>query len=326
MGQVLKNSDLVNKISPVFELGLIGYPLGHSFSPRLHLAALEAAGLRGYYRLYPISPDQDQSDLKLRKLIERIVSGKITGLNVTIPFKQKVIGLLDRLTDVAAQIEAVNTIFIENGCLTGENTDVPGFLVDVTNCVSGIDTQADVRVDGLPDLVMVLGAGGSARAVVYALARRGKRIILVSRRKEQADRLIDSLISSSGLFKSEPFPETVTFSHLDKAIGKLQDQEVLIVNTTPVGMWPDVNDCPWPEHLAIPTKAMVYDLIYNPRETLLMKQAMNAGLPAWNGLGMLVEQAALAFERWTGINNSAPKMWEALNHYVDKPLNDGLKR
>ncbi len=310
-------------MASVYQFGLLGYPVGHSLSPLLHRAALQAAGLDGNYCLYSIPPDQDDLDVHLRNLLGRVLSGEISGLNVTIPYKQKVIAYLDLLTPVATQIEAVNTIFLENGHLVGDNTDVPGFLVDVTTRVSRIDEYAGSKTGSLPDMALILGAGGSARAIVYALASMGKHIILMSRQLEQAQRIIVSLKKKAPrVFQSEPLPATLTPSNLDKVIAKLLDHDMLIVNTTPVGMWPDVNSSPWPESVRFPARAGVYDLIYNPRETVLMKQAMHAGLPAWNGLGMLIEQAALSFTRWTGIVSAGPAMWQAVNDFdsVQNPV------
>ena len=305
-------------MAPVYEFGLIGCPLGHSLSPQLHRAALKAVGMNGEYRLYSIPPDHNDSDHSLKYLIRRILTGEITGLNITIPYKQKVIGYLDRLTPIADQVEAVNTIYLENGQLVGDNTDVPGFLKDVKAKVAWKNGDSEAMVDRLPDTALVLGAGGSARAIVYALATQGKRIYLVSRRIEQADMIVESLKKKApGIFISKPVTEAMSLSEMYRLIEGFHNQEILLVNTTPVGMWPDINHSPWPETVDFPAHALVYDLIYNPCETMLMRQAINSGLRAWNGMGMLVEQAALAFARWTGIQSSGTVMWESLQ-YMDQ--------
>ena len=114
----------------MIQLGLIGYPLGHSLSPKIHAAALESCGLQGDYSLFPIHPDDQQG---LKELLARVRSGEITGLNVTIPHKQSVIPLLDDLTQTAKAIGAVNTISMQNGKLIGDNTDAPGFFADLKN-------------------------------------------------------------------------------------------------------------------------------------------------------------------------------------------------
>jgi shikimate dehydrogenase len=256
----------------MMHLGLIGYPLGHSLSPKIHSAALEACGLQGEYSLFPIAPDDMQG---LKDLLALVRRGEIHGLNVTIPHKQNVIPLLDDLTPSAQSIGAVNTISMRDGKLMGDNTDAPGFLADLKNFLT-TETRGHRGKNAL-----VLGAGGSARAVVYALVHDGWNVTLSARRPEQAQQLasIYQLPITTDL-------RPLTFDFL--------------VNTTPVGMSPNVDASPWPTDILFPPNAAVYDLVYNPRETKLVRDARVAGLPARTGLGMLIEQAALAFEIWTG--------------------------
>jgi shikimate dehydrogenase len=274
----------------IFHLGLIGYPLAHSLSPKIHRAALTACGLQGDYSLFPISPE-DQPGLK--DLLARVRSGESTGLNVTIPHKQTVIPLLDELTPTAKAIGAVNTIFLKDGKLTGDNTDAPGFLADLRRFLSpettentdNIQKNSVISVSSVVNKsALVFGAGGSARAVVFALTTDGWSVTITTRRPEQARELI------------------AQFPMIDHPITNLQSQISnlsLIVNTTPVGMHPGIQNSPWPAGLPFPPNAAVYDLVYNPRETKLVKDALAAGLPATTGLGMLIEQAALSFEIWT---------------------------
>lgn len=265
----------------MIHLGLIGYPLGHSLSPKIHGAALKACGLQGDYSLFPIRPDDKQG---LKDLLERVRSGEITGLNVTIPHKQNVIELMDELTPTAQSIGAVNTIYLHNNKLIGDNTDAPGFLSDLNQFIGSRELGTENRKSAV-----VLGAGGSARAIVYALANDDWSITIASRRLQQAQEL-------SSKFKNTNAIE-LNFQTIQPANFQL------IVNTTPLGMAPDTNQSPWPENLSFPN-AMIYDLIYNPRETKLVKDARAQGLSATTGLGMLIEQAALAFEIWTGNNSS----------------------
>jgi shikimate dehydrogenase len=150
-----------------FKLGLIGYPLSHSLSPQIHTAALQSRGLKGDYSLFPIHPEDKQG---LEDLLSRIRSGEIHGLNVTIPHKQNVIPFLDELTDTAGSIGAVNTIYLRNDKLIGDNTDAPGFLADLKLLI-------DSAVFNFQPSALVLGAGGSARAVVYALVIGGWKVI-----------------------------------------------------------------------------------------------------------------------------------------------------
>jgi shikimate dehydrogenase len=271
----------------MIQLGLIGYPLGHSLSPKIHAAALKASGLQGDYSLFPIHPDDKQG---LKDLLARVRAGEIQGLNVTIPHKQNVIEFMDELTPTANAIGAVNTIYMRGDKLIGDNTDAPGFLSDLKRVIGN-------RELGIGKSAIVLGAGGSARAVVYALANDGWNVTIAARRIEQAHQLADS-------FSTHHFPLT-TF-----ALQPLTFD--LIVNTTPLGMTPNTESSPLPENLSLPANAFVYDLVYNPRETKLVRDARAQGLYASTGLGMLIEQAALAFEKWTGHNPPRDVLFEAV--------------
>lgn len=268
------------------QFGLIGYPVEHSLSPILHRAALQEFGLRGDYTLFPVAPN-DNSGLK--HLLAQMRQGEIHGLNVTIPYKQRIIPLLDEITTTAQAIGAVNTIAQQGGRLIGYNTDAEGFWADLQTF--GMDT---------PGTALVLGAGGAARAVVFALQQQGWEIWVAARRIEQAQELLTQLA---------PQGRSLHLSALEKEdLSSVR----LIVNATPAGMPPHSDHSPWPARAAFPPQAKVYDLIYNPRETKWMQAARTAGLPVRNGLGMLVEQAARAFEIWTGFRPSRPKLLKAL--------------
>jgi shikimate dehydrogenase len=145
---------------------------------------------------------------------------------------------------------------------------------------------------------MVLGAGGSARAVVYALASKGWRVTLSARRTEQAVEL------------AKQIGKVAVIEYNAQAFTRLDVQ--LIVNTTPMGMSPNIEQSPWPENLPFPPHAAIYDLVYNPRETKFVREARLQGRPATTGLGMLIEQAALAFEIWTGRNPARDIMFNAV--------------
>ncbi len=278
-----------------FRLGLIGYPLGHSLSPKIHTAALEACDLQGDYSLFPIHPDDKQG---LKDLLARIRFGEITGLNVTIPHKQNVIPLLDELTPTANAIGAVNTIYLREEKLIGDNTDAAGFLTDLKRV-----TNSAFRT---PHSALVLGAGGSARAVVYALINDGWNVTLAARRIEQAQQLAASFPNYQPALS---IAEGLQITNLQSPISNLS----LLVNTTPLGMTPDIDQSPLPENLSLPSHVFIYDLVYNPRETKLVKDARAQGLNATTGLGMLIEQAALAFELWTGHTTSREAMFQSVN-------------
>jgi shikimate dehydrogenase len=283
-----------------FRLGLIGYPLSHSLSPKLHTAALRACGLAGDYSLFPIQPDDSQS---LKDLLSRLRSSELHGLNVTIPHKQNVVPLLDELTPTAKSIGAVNTIYLRDNKLIGDNTDAPGFLTDLKRFLdqrkSGIGNRESSIVHGPSSIV--LGAGGSARAVVYALLHDGWEVTISARRVEQAKELAMSFMN---------YQVPITNYELS---GMELSNISLIVNTTPLGMTRNSDQSPWPENLPFPPHAAIYDLVYNPRETKLVRDACLQGLPAKTGLGMLIEQAALAFEIWTGHNPPRAVMLNAVD-------------
>jgi shikimate dehydrogenase len=269
-----------------YSLGLVGYPLGHSLSPQIHGAALHALGISGEYSLYPVAPFPE-GEKELTALLDKVKAEAIHGLNVTIPHKQNVMPLLDDLTPAAETIGAVNTIFIQDGRLIGDNTDAPGFWADFQQFAGSKEQE-------MP-FALVLGAGGSARAIVYALLTHGYQVAIAARRIEQAHQLCDQFSTISN-----------QLSVLDSIQRSLDtDHYSLLVNTTPVGMHPHENTSSWPMDISLPKHAAIYDLVYNPRETLLVKRARVNGLPATTGMGMLVEQAALAFELWTGL--AAPR-------------------
>jgi shikimate dehydrogenase len=194
--------------------------------------------------------------------------------------------------------------------LFGDNTDALGFNLDLENVMKANGYQWKPDSSHKEHHALVIGAGGSACAVVYTLVRKGWWVTIAARRLEQAQELAyrhrngdsDTLISAITLNKPE--------------INRVELPISLIVNTTPIGMWPNIDDSPWPENLSLSNDAMVYDLVYNPSETKLVKEARAAGLIAVTGLGMLIEQAALAFERWTGIPATRDAMRNAVIDYI----------
>ena len=279
----------------IYRFGLVGYPLGHSLSPRIHAAALKTIGLAGEYRLYPVAP-LPGGEKMLIGLLEALRSGELDGLNVTIPHKQSVIPFLDGLTARAKNMGAVNTIYREGSGLIGENTDAPGFSVDLLNAMTDFPKKA-----------IILGAGGAARAVVYALMESGCEVYLAARRKAQAEEVV-------GHYKNN-FTLTSMLRAISLDVSSIEpilDQVDLIVNATPVGMFPDVEYSPWPENLPFPENVTIYDTVYNPRETKLILDARYAGLSTVSGLGMLVQQAASAFQCWTGVSAPVDEMRMAI--------------
>jgi shikimate dehydrogenase len=259
-------------------VGLIGWPVEHSVSPAMHNAAFENLGLPWRYTLLPTPPNRVKAvlhDLKVRGY---------RGANVTVPHKQAVMPYLDEVDDAAQAIGAVNTIVVQEDALVGSNTDAGGFIADLY--ASGFDP--------IGRRALILGAGGASRAVVYALARVGCTVMIHNRTVRRAAELAGWL--------QDVVPHTVvswvpaSTSLADLPLADLD----LLVNTTPLGMWPQTAASPWPEALPVPAHWTVYDLVYNPAETQLLVQAAATGAAAIGGLGMLVHQGALAFKLWTG--------------------------
>ncbi len=276
----------------IFRLGLIGYPVSHSLSPKIQNAALKACSLEGGYSLFPIAPDDMQA---LKDLLDRVRSGEMTGFNVTIPHKQNVIQFMDELTPTAKAIGSVNIIYLRDDKLIGDNTDAQGFLTDVNKFLASHQSKIANRKSAI-----VLGAGGSARSVVYALLNDGWNVTIAARRIEQAEGLAQSFQNYQLLI--------TTFNDLQPSTCDL------LVNTTPLGMTPNIDTSPLPENIILPAHISVYDLVYNPRETKLVRDARAQGLSASTGLGMLIEQAALGFELWTGRKLSSDVFWNAVDN------------
>lgn len=276
-----------------YRLGLIGFPLDHSVSPAMHNAALAALHLEGEYRLYPVPPLPGGA-VDLEHYLNLLRAGDLAGLNVTIPHKQSIIPSLDGITPAVDVIGAANTIFCQEDLLIGDNTDAPGFISDL-NFLGWID------LGGAVPHALILGSGGSARAVAYALAELGWSLTISARRKNQAEELAASVQRALEMNGKPVAAGMFNALLLDTPhLAGLEPSPDLIINTTPLGMSSYQDRSPWPENLPFPPQAAVYDLVYNPPDTSLIKAARNAGLPAVNGLGMLVEQAALSFEIWTG--------------------------
>lgn len=287
-----------------YTLGLTGYPLDHSLSPRIHTAALQALGLQGDYRLFPVEEISG-----LDELLSSLRGGSLQGLNVTIPHKGSISRLLDDLTPTAMAIGAVNTIYLRDEQLVGDNTDAPGFLADLNSL--GLSYQGD-----RDKAALILGAGGSARAVVYGLIQKGWHVSVAARRPEQARGLVEIITASMEKESHTVEKDQLISIPLDGAsLSAVLPTTNLIINTTPLGMYPHQDDSPWPPDLEFPSGVAVYDLVYNPAETPLIRAAKENRLPATNGLGMLIEQAALSFEMWTGMEAPRDVMWQAVREY-----------
>lgn len=259
---------------------LLGHPVEHSLSPRLHNPAFEAQGVNAVYVATPVRPEH------LGEAVAGLRAMQFLGANVTVPHKEAVRPLLDAVTDRAAAVGAVNTIVREGDTLRGDNTDVAGFLAPLVERVG--DTLEGARMT-------VFGAGGAARAVVYGLLDRYRpaRLTLVARRPEQAEALAADL----GGYDPADALRVTTFADAGPAV---RDSR-LLVNATPLGMAPDRADrTPWPAAGDFHDEQLAYDLVYNPKETRFLREAVDQGATAIGGLDMLIGQAAAAYQQWTG--------------------------
>jgi len=258
-----------------WRLALVGHPVHHSWSPDLHAAALAHAGLEGRYDLLDVPPGA------LAPVLDRMRSGAFDGLNVTLPHKVEVVSGLDGLTEEAALVGAVNTVFRDGDRLLGDNTDVPALV----RCLEG----------AIPDEALVLGAGGAARAAVVAIARRGVgRIHVVARTPSRIASWVPTL--------APVFPSTRVDVVPLESLAALLPRSGWFVQATPVGMAPHGDVCPLePAALdRLPGSCIVHDLVYHPDPTVLVRKARERGLEAHGGGRMLAFQAREAFRRWTG--------------------------
>jgi shikimate dehydrogenase len=266
-------------------VGLIGWPVEHSLSPVMHNAAFDALGLNWRYLPLPVPPGQ------VEPAVRGLAALGFRGANVTVPHKQAAMHVLSSVVPSASALGAVNTLVLgrrEDGTpiIGGYNTDDKGFVGALRQ--GGFEPE-----DG--GNAVVVGAGGAARAVVFGLLWSGTgKITLLNRTLERAQALVADLGNrhgwSSRLCARVLAPEILIES------ARAAD---LLVNATAVGMWPHVDGSIWPTGVPIPAHLTVFDLVYNPLETRLLRQARESGARAIDGLGMLVRQGALAFDLWT---------------------------
>ncbi|HSW41348.1 MAG TPA: shikimate dehydrogenase [Patescibacteria group bacterium] len=256
---------------------LIGHPVAHSLSGAMHQAAFDAAGIPATYELW------DRTPLELADAISELRADAFLGANVTIPHKEKAAALVDRLTDEAHATGAVNTVTREGKRLVGHNTDVAGFRV-------ALDTL--VGKQRMPRHAVVLGSGGGARAVVHGLVAEGfQRIVVFNRHLHRAEALVRFFTRSAAHMelRAMPWHESIIEAELAKTR--------VLVNATSVGLHGD--ETPIPSEL-IPPDLLVLDLIYNPPQSRLLRDAAAAGCQVLSGEVMLLHQGAAAFTLWTG--------------------------
>jgi len=271
-------------------VGLIGFPVKHSVSPAMHNAAFKKLRLDWEYELFEVEPKD------LKEALGGMRALHIAGFNVTIPHKETIVTLLDEVTKVARIIGAVNTVVNQEGKLVGYNTDGAGFIDSL---------KADAKINPKGKKVVLLGAGGACRAISVMLAEaEAKEITITDTIAAKAEELANYV---GAYFETECVPAKPASQTLQKAIDKAD----ILVNTTPVGMHPKVEQSPLDKKIKLTPHLLVYDIVYNPAETALIKQAKAAGCKTCSGLGMLVRQGALAFTIWTGKEAPVDTMFAA---------------
>jgi shikimate dehydrogenase len=268
-------------VSRPSRLVLVGHPVSHSLSPAIQNAALRAAGISLDYTVIDVAPPQ------LRATLRTLRAERAAG-NITIPFKQAAFSICDHVTNLAERAGAVNTFWVQDGALIGDNTDVAGFDFAAHELLESAHAE-------VPRRVALLGAGGAAAAVAAAIRDwDGTEVIIWSRKPAQAE----ALAHRYALTHAEP-----------DLLTAVKGAE-LVINATPIGMRDD-DEMPVPI-AALGRRCAVLDLVYKKGETAWVRAARDAGLPASDGLPMLVEQAARSFRRWLGVEPNREVMWGAL--------------
>lgn len=263
-------------------LGILGWPVEHSLSPIMQNAALAALGLDYVYVPFAVRPEA------LPNAVAGLKALGVAGFNVTIPHKSAIIPLLDRLSPEAELIGAVNTVKREGDLLVGYNTDCSGFISSL---------RSDLGFEPAQSRILLLGAGGAARAALVGLCQAGAReIVIANRHVEKGCQLVDEFAAIFGGTQFAAIPQDAAAFSVE-----LQKFDIL-VNTTSVGMGGSV--FPGLDLKAMNRNGCIYDMVYTPQETPLMNEASRWGLRSANGIGMLIAQGEQAFARWT--ENAAP--------------------
>jgi len=261
--------------------GVIGDPVGHSLSPALHNAAFLSTGLNAVYLAF--------EGKEIEGCIRGIKALGIKGVSVTIPFKTAVIPYLDEIDPLARRIGAVNTIVNNKGRLKGYNTDALG-------AAKALEERTKLR--GMTCLI--IGAGGAAKAIGFMLKEKGVTVSIVNRTRKRGETLARSL--------GCPFVPLVDVE------GEKGD---ILVQTTPVGMYPHINQCPVPEHI-LEQGMVVMDIVYVPAETRLLKSSRNRGCATISGVGMFIHQGAEQFRLWTGMDPPVGVMNKAVKEALSE--------
>ncbi|MBN1300823.1 MAG: shikimate dehydrogenase [Melioribacteraceae bacterium] len=278
-------------------IGVIGHPIKHSFSPLMHNLAFEFANLDYIYLPFDVPLSS------LKDAIKGMTALGIKGFNVTLPLKEKITEYLSDISEEASVIGAVNTVVNENGLLHGYNTDVYGITASLNEYREEI-TDLDV---------IVIGAGGAARSVIYALIRYFKvnRINIVNRTVQKAESLKD-YFTAKMLYEKIKIYELVP-----PDLVSLFNKSKLIINTSNIGMFPDIDDSATTIEKSFTDNQIVFDIVYNPVKTKFLRIAERQGAKTINGLKMFVEQGARSYELWTGEKMMVEKIYKTLESYLE---------
>jgi shikimate dehydrogenase len=273
---------------------VIGYPLAHTLSPQIHNFAFKKLNIDAVYEKIEIHHDE------FKEGIEKIKNGGYEGFNVTIPHKLNIALYIDQIDDDAKYAGAINTVVKRDKEWIGYNTDINGFLSPLTEYYYKLES------------CLVIGTGGAARAVVYSLIKyvKPKSIVIGGRRLSMAESLTKA-------FNMIPHSSQLGYISIEGLEAQL-DRFNLIINTTPLGTYPNIDDSPLPTISNLSQGTIVYDLVYNPVKTKLLHDAELAGkdIQLINGMEMFIQQAASAFKIWTGHDMPV----EEVKHYIDNNL------
>ena len=280
------NFDLINKDTELY--GVIGDPIGHSLSPLIHNAAFREMGLNKVYLPFRV-PSED-----VDRFIDDAPTLGIQGLSVTIPHKEQILKRCDKIDGAVKGIGAANTLVWKEGSIFGFNTDYKAAM----GCLDERLDTASRRTPLAGHSALILGAGGAARAIAFGLVRRGADVAIASRTHERAEKMAKSLGC-----RSVPWEN------------RYNTKAEVVVNTTPVGMHPNVNESPFEMHHFRPN-AIVFDAVYNPEHTLFLKEAANRKCRVISGVEMFIHQAALQFKHFTGIDPPMDKLEEPFRRAI----------
>ena len=274
--------------------GIIGDPIEHTLSPVMQNAAFREMGLDYIYLPFKVAEGN------LSEAIDGLRALNMAGINVTIPHKVVVIPLLDDIDGLAGYIGAVNTIVNQGGSLKGYNTDASGFYQALTANKIVVSKKK----------IVILGAGGASRAIAFILADKGAELTILNRSLDSAQTIAERVFQA---LRTEIKVGKLTVKNLEPVL----DEADILVNTTSLGMSPDLTETPVPARL-LKKELVVFDIIYNPLKTRLIKEAEKEGARVLNGLEMLVRQGAAAFELWTGLKAPIEVMRKAARDAMEE--------